>query len=196
MSIRVISNNEIAALYDSVTDWSFGPVFYSHRQHDAEQRAENFLSWHKRKHGDNKPLKDVVVLMAAYSEWLALEAGAHPDDCFWCDEMILPGELYTTIVDGEPCSARHCDCAGKHGERVDDEDVQECQGKECDGAAMTSPGTKRAIVAMLPELHARGYQVVEGEIGISIVQSDYREHTDVEKQQQGEEIERMACSEE
>lgn len=47
---------------------------------------------------------------------------------------------------------------------------------------------------MLPELHARGYQVVEGEIGISIVQSDYREHTDVEKQQQGEEQDRMAES--
>jgi hypothetical protein len=40
MGIRILrSDDDMACLYDSVTDWAFGPVFYNSND------AEGFLKW-------------------------------------------------------------------------------------------------------------------------------------------------------
>lgn len=46
MGVRLTSQEEKTALYDSVTDMAFGPVF------DSLDAAETFLAWYTGKYGD------------------------------------------------------------------------------------------------------------------------------------------------
>lgn len=45
MGVRILSDGENAAIYCSVTDVAFGPVFYGSDEHDAFERAEAFLDY-------------------------------------------------------------------------------------------------------------------------------------------------------
>lgn len=53
MGLRFTSKKHVVALYDSVTDWAFGPVFRS------EESAARFLDWAEQNGIENG---DVSVL--------------------------------------------------------------------------------------------------------------------------------------
>ncbi len=88
MGCRILYDHEqnLAALYCSTTDVTFGPVFYG-KEYDADERAEAFLRWlqspqcpwttfegHDVLPGrDARHLTD-SGLQSAYSAWLAQEA--------------------------------------------------------------------------------------------------------------------------
>ena len=47
MSVRILhdSDQDVAVLFCSTTDWAFGPVITDGDDHDAVERAEAFLRW-------------------------------------------------------------------------------------------------------------------------------------------------------
>jgi hypothetical protein len=47
MGVRMVhdADDEKAVLYDSLTDWAFGPVFTDDRHGDAGEAVECFLEW-------------------------------------------------------------------------------------------------------------------------------------------------------
>jgi len=81
MGVRILydSKDNHAALYCSVTDWAFGPVFTKDREthRDADERAEAFCRWvyatHPAGARDPRLLSD-AEMQVAYSAWLAQEA--------------------------------------------------------------------------------------------------------------------------
>ena len=70
MSVHILQGDDIASLYCSTSDWSFGPVFYSDKQHSAEERAEAFLRWLRPV--DARELPD-TELERFYISWLGQE---------------------------------------------------------------------------------------------------------------------------
>lgn len=48
MGLRILydTGQDMAAMYDSVTDTAFGPVFYAGEHHEpAEERIQKFIDW-------------------------------------------------------------------------------------------------------------------------------------------------------
>ena len=65
MGLRFISNDEVTALYDSVSGWAFGPTF------PDQEAAERFLNWTETqgvRNGDVRsvPLPELDVLWSRY----------------------------------------------------------------------------------------------------------------------------------
>lgn len=57
MGIHTLWDDERAIMYCSVTDWAFGPVFFTKNGHDAVDRMELFIDWlplDPRKYNDNE----------------------------------------------------------------------------------------------------------------------------------------------
>lgn len=71
MGVRIISAHmgSVAVMYDSVTDWAFGPVFYDEGDYSAEERIQHFLEWLQV---DARSLTD-VDLEGKRNEWYAQE---------------------------------------------------------------------------------------------------------------------------
>lgn len=68
MSVRTTANGEKVAMYDSVTDQAFGPVF------DSEQEAQLFLTWYVGQYDDPRVswFQDPAaqqVFWVRYREW-------------------------------------------------------------------------------------------------------------------------------
>ena len=70
MGVRVLHNDDMAALYCSTTDIAFGPVFYDDHGHDADERALAFLRWLAPR--DARLFTD-PQLIDLYSQWRAQE---------------------------------------------------------------------------------------------------------------------------
>lgn len=65
MGLRYITSDDKTALYDSVTEWAFGPVF------NTEHAADQFLDWLQAqgvRDGDARSLStpDLVTLWESY----------------------------------------------------------------------------------------------------------------------------------
>jgi hypothetical protein len=69
MGLRILYDpaDDMAAMYDSVTDWAFGPVFYGP---DAMDRIGAFIHWL----ADDARTYPSPELERLYSEWCDLEA--------------------------------------------------------------------------------------------------------------------------
>lgn len=63
MGIRITSQEDKSALFDSVSGWAFGPVF----EDDIE--AECFLSWTEEKGYPDLRSVSLAVLAEAYGMW-------------------------------------------------------------------------------------------------------------------------------
>jgi len=65
MGTHILSDGPVgrAVLYDSVTEWAFGPLF-----EDADD-AEAFLSWLQSFHGEDPRILDEPVLKERLNEW-------------------------------------------------------------------------------------------------------------------------------
>lgn len=83
MGVRTIGDYDCAAMYCSVTDWAFGPVFGEVDGHDARERIDLFLEWlplDPRKYSDNE-LHDKYVefLDKEKSMWADKEKSVYED---------------------------------------------------------------------------------------------------------------------
>ena len=68
MGLRFVTDDEVTAMYDSVSGWAFGPIF-----HD-EDEAQRFLDWTETqgvRAGDVRsvPLAELDELWARYNKW-------------------------------------------------------------------------------------------------------------------------------
>lgn len=81
MGVRTTTGEQKTALYDSITDQAFGPVF------DTEEEADLFLTWYQGKYGD--PREIVWIEMGLFSrrhgEW---HRATHDDSGFRLDIAI------------------------------------------------------------------------------------------------------------
>lgn len=83
MGIRIIEGDygstSGAVMFDSVTDWAFGPLF------NDEQEAELFISWHRNEYaGENLLRVSREVLEERFSQFRKLETV-----CGECGEWIV-----------------------------------------------------------------------------------------------------------
>ena len=72
MGVRILSGEAGACLYDSVTDWAFGPLFAS------EEQAEAFCAWHREHYAEDVRQLTDAELQARYSACLAALAVTCP----------------------------------------------------------------------------------------------------------------------
>ena len=70
MSVRLTSRQNKVALFDSVTDTAFGPVF------DSDEEADSFLDWIEEHDGRDARLLSPAELEAMNLDWW----NAHSDD--------------------------------------------------------------------------------------------------------------------
>lgn len=90
MSIRVLSNckDDMATIYQSCTDWSFGPVIYTSGKMSAAALAEKFIEWADlRRRGPFEDWSD-KWLEGKWSEFQALNW----KECPKCYGGLIPGK--------------------------------------------------------------------------------------------------------
>jgi hypothetical protein len=94
MSVRVTATEGKVALFDSVTNWAFGPVF------DTEEDANNFLGWCERRGLEDVRLMSEQRLLWVYGQWhAALTAAADEPEYRPCPTCAGGWEQY-----GRGCS--------------------------------------------------------------------------------------------
>lgn len=64
MSVRLTTDEQVCALFDSVTGWAFGPTF------GDSDAADNFLAF-LAEHGEDGRELSTDVLSKRHDEWLA-----------------------------------------------------------------------------------------------------------------------------
>ncbi len=74
MGIRVLYSDGAAAMYCSVTQVAFGPLFLDEKGHDGIERAEAFLGWLGEQDGQRDArMFTQLQLLNLYHQWHAQE---------------------------------------------------------------------------------------------------------------------------
>lgn len=71
MSVRILydSQKHHACLYDSVTDWAFGPVFQDQNGYTAIEQATWFTEWLQTEDGRDARIIPSDQLETIYARW-------------------------------------------------------------------------------------------------------------------------------